>query len=192
MERLLGSKEKFCRRIGNLFVLFAFLTVILTGCALKNSDEYRDVISKLSEDEYYAFVELQDNTYPVLLVADGVYEFDEKIQAAIFVTIYYVIDGEILSVGEIQSGGTAYPISSKEDGIYTAGHHNIVRYTIDDKTGELIAAEYAAEEFSEDADDASYYYTSQGVTEQVKDRAQMDIMFEQYEKAEVINFVKRD
>lgn len=165
----------------------------MTGCTSSNGNEvYNDFISGLSEDQYYAFAELEGLTYPVLLVADGVYEFDSETLATFFCDVYYVKDGEVIFLGTIRSDGTAYPIAYSKDGIYTAGHHYTGRYIVDEQTCELVLTEYAKEEFAEGTGDETYFYTSNDVTEQVSDRTELEALFEKYNNAEVVNFIKKN
>ena len=50
-------------------------------------------------------------SHPVLLVASQVYDDGMGNQAAIACDVYYLVDGKIKNIGQIESFGTAYPIA---------------------------------------------------------------------------------
>lgn len=177
--------------------MFLLPTVfLLTGCTSSKESTsgltapYNDILSGLSEDQYYAYAELEGLTYPVLLVTDGVFEFDQETQASFFCDVYYIKSDEPILLGTVQSEGTAYPVSYDKEGIYTAGHHYTAKYNINETTCALMTVEYALEEFTESAENGIYFYTVNGVTEQVADRTKLDALFEKYENAPVVNFSK--
>jgi hypothetical protein len=45
--------------------------------------------------------------------------------------IYYPVDNIITFFGSVCSGGTAYPIAADKTGIYTAGGHEVSKYSLD-------------------------------------------------------------
>lgn len=165
------------------------LIIFQVGCASDQTNErYDQFISQLPEEQYYAFAELESAAYPVLLVTDQVYEYEEGVQAAISCEVYYLQEGEVVSIGEISSEGTAYPIRFSDQGVYTAGHHYAGKYNVDEKQGVLSLEEYAEEVFEEGTGKETYFYTINGVTENVENTQKLEMLFEQYEEAEVLNF----
>lgn len=182
------------KKIRNLFMFLLPTVFLITGCASSEkgvsglTTHYNDIISGLAENQYYAYAELEGLTYPVLLVTDGVFDFDQETQASFFCDVYYIKSDEPVLLKTVTSEGTAYPISYDKEGIYTAGHHYTAKYNVDEATCELVTVEYAIEEFAKDTGDEMYFYTMNGVTEQTADRTALDSLFEKYENAAVVNF----
>jgi len=83
------------------------------------------------EKYYYSFLELVGYDYPILLLSNGVYKFNNESEVALWIDIYYPVNNEITNFGNISSNGTAYPISANTTGIYTAGGHEVTKYRLD-------------------------------------------------------------
>ena len=98
------------------------------------------------------------------------------------------VGDKVVSIGEISSEGTAYPICFSDKGVYTAGHHYVSKYNVDENTMNLLLEEYAEEVFEEGTGKETYFYTINGVTENVENCQKLEMLFEQYEAAEVLNF----
>lgn len=178
------------KKISQMCICLMMLMIIfLVRCASNQTDEtYNKFISQLAEKQYYAFAELESIAYPVLLITDQVYEYEEGVQAAISCEVYYIKDGKIVAIGEISSEGTAYPVSCSDQGIYTAGHHYVEKYQVDEDLGILTSEENAEEVFEEGTGKETYFYTINGVKESVENRQKLEMLFEQYEKADMLNF----
>ena len=101
------------------------------------SNEFLKNFNCQGEKYYYSFVELVGYDYPILLLSNGVYKFINQGEVAMGTDIYYPINNEITRLGNIDSDGTAYPISADKSGIYTAGGHNVAKYSLDVKNGKL-------------------------------------------------------
>lgn len=86
---------------------------------------------------------------PVTLAASQVYDDGLGHQISICCDVYYPIDGERMKIGQVLSGGTAYPVAYDEKGIYAAAGHELVRYVVDETLGVLRAAERLCEKFDE-------------------------------------------
>lgn len=105
-----------------------------------NTDVYDEFLKNFNcqgEKYYYSFIELDGYDYPILLLSNGVYKFTNHGEVAMGTDIYYPINNEITRLGNIDSDGTAYPISADKSGIYTAGGHNVAKYSLDVKNGKL-------------------------------------------------------
>ncbi len=163
----------------------------LYGCGKgKQEDVYDTVISSLTQEQSYAYVEIGEDALPLLLVADGTYDYGEGIQAAIACNVYYAWDGKVQDLGEIASDGTAYPISFDQDGIYTAGGHYVARYLPDAQNKKLAVVEFASEVFDEDGN-ASYTSSNQEGEEQTDgDSSVLDALFEKFGNAKAVDFGK--
>ncbi|MCR5746885.1 MAG: hypothetical protein K6G03_04185 [Lachnospiraceae bacterium] len=158
--------------------------------------------SKVDLSKYATFTKLVDDLKPemafanakiddidVLLVASGSYDNLDGNQAAIDADIFmYDKDGKVVYLGRVESAGTATPLAIKDGKLFTGGPHFITRYTI--KDGKVVAEETAYEEFDESGN-ATYYYGSKAGTEaeKVDDDSNMLKMLEEYDKAEVVNFL---
>lgn len=170
-----------------ILAFFVCILIIQSCQGGMNTEPYDDFIANLEDEKFYAFVSLEENAYPVLLVADGVYECDD-IQAAFYCSVYYVTEEQVALLGSIRSEGTAYPISSDKTGLYTMGHHYVKRYIVDEEQGELVLAEYAEEVFQEGTGAESYFYAAEDKTKQVEDRSVLEAMAEKYFDAEIADF----
>ncbi len=107
---------------------------------IENIDVYDEFLKNFNcegEKYYYSFIELVSYDYPILLLSNGVYKFINQGEVAMGADIYYPINNEITRFGNIGSDGTAYPISADKSGIFTAGGHNVAKYSLDVKNGKL-------------------------------------------------------
>ena len=101
---------------------------------LENTDIYDKFLKNFDcqgEKYYYSFIELDSYDYPILLLSNGVYKFNNESEVALWTDIYYPVNNEITMFGNINSNGTAYPISADATGIYTAGGHEVTKYSLD-------------------------------------------------------------
>ncbi len=107
---------------------------------VKNSDIYYEFLTDFNcqgEEYYYAFIQLAGYDSPILLLSDAVYTDNHEYKVAMGTDIYYPVNNQITRFGSIGSDGTAYPISADKSGIFTAGGHNVAKYSLDDKNGKL-------------------------------------------------------
>lgn len=166
-------------------------------------NSYEDLIASLSEDQAYAFWQAEELAEPVLLVATGTYEID-GCNAAIDCSAYCMEDGRVRLMGEICSGGTAYPLAWDGEAIYAAGGHFVERYVPDgegalvlDNAVRYIAAEESyrmvrsaevTENFTRDGD---VFYSKNGERlEEEEGEALLLKLFDVYHEAEIFDFVK--
>lgn len=157
--------------------------------------------SAVDMSQFATFTRLVDYLYPgmayanvalndvdVLLVADGCYDNLDGNHAAIDSSVFiYDKDGNVAYLGTVQSGGTANPLAVKDGNLYAAGHHFVMKYTVEN--GKLAVKETAFEEFDTDGN-AAYYYgtTADGQYSQVEDDSFLNRLFEEAMEAEIIDF----
>lgn len=171
-----------------LFLGIIISVITAVGCGKEEGEaDYASVLSGLSEDQFYAYADLEGNDLPVLLVSDGKYTYEEGIEASIACEVYYIWDGKAERIGKIESAGTAYPVCYDKEGIYAAGGHFVRKYVIDHEKRQLVPAEYAEELFQENGD-AVYTYYDRQVEKQAEDDSYLNGMREKYEEASVVDF----
>ena len=91
-------------------------------------DSFDEIINQLEEGEGYAYIDIagyDGSDYgQILAVTDGTYGWDDDTSAAISVCLYAACGymeggyagGKPVNIGDVQTGGTAYPIRLSEDG----------------------------------------------------------------------------
>ncbi|MCR4589300.1 MAG: hypothetical protein K5668_00580 [Lachnospiraceae bacterium] len=128
----------------------------------------------------YANIKLGDTD--VFLVSSGTYNADENVKGAIDASIFMYNDkGEIVYLGNVSSGGTAYPLMIADGCLFTGGHHYVDKTTV--KDGKLVTVENASETFDTDGN-ATYYYGS----EKTEDDKELTRLFDEYFKGETVEF----
>ena len=139
------------------------------------------------ENGYSATIEIGASA-PVTLVASQVYEDGFGHQVSIDCAVYYMVDGERKKIGQVLSGGTAYPIAYDEKGIYAASGHELVRYVVDENLGVLRAEEILREKFDENSD---IVYTHQ-VDDEIWVITEEEYLeeYRKYPAGQVVNFLK--
>lgn len=149
---------------------------------------YDEILAQVSESEKAAFVELNGLELPVLLVSGETYKHTVCTDVAMGCSIYAYIENEVINLGDIYSGGTAYPISADDSYIYAAAGHCCHKYKIDIEKRELVVQEVAAEKFGENAT-PTYYYGNEETEEQiVPDNSYLERLFDEYKEADIVAF----
>ena len=144
---------------------------------------FTELVNDLRPGMGYANVTL-DGT-DVLLVSEGCFN-NEGVNAAIDSSIFmYDENGAVVYLGKVSAGGTAYPLAVSDGKLYVASHHDICKKTVTDK--KLVVAEEAFEDFYRDGS-VTYYYGADDGYYKVDDDSLLTSMFEELEKAEVIEF----
>lgn len=116
------------------------INIVPVNKNIENTDVYDEFLKNFNcqgKKYYYSFIELVGYDYPILLLSNGVYKFKNQGEVAMGTDIYYPINNEITRFGNIDSDGTAYPISADKSSIFTAGGHNVARYSLDVKNKKL-------------------------------------------------------
>ena len=113
---------------------------------------------------YVAYAQMEMDGISIFLVSDGSYQ-DGDHTYAISCDVYCVgADAAPEKLGSLESGGTAYPLSSGADGIYVTSGHSIEVYTIDAANGKLGLARSNTEVYDENGNATYYRLDDQGQT----------------------------
>lgn len=113
---------------------------------------------------YVAYAQMEMGGTSIFLVSDGSYQ-DGDHTYAISCDVYRVgADAAPEKLGSLESGGTAYPLSSGADGIYVTSGHSIEVYTIDAANGKLGLARSNTEVYDENGNATYYRLDDQGQT----------------------------
>lgn len=150
---------------------------------------YDSVISGLKDNQYYAFADA-GRDYDVLLVTDGVYEYDENTMGAIDATVYGLDpDGKVVELGTVFSDGTAYPISVYDGCLMYGGNHHMAMTFV--KDGNFITKKHAEEVFDENGNATyGYFDYDEHFEGEVFNNSKLMEMYDNFGKATVINFNK--
>ncbi len=117
-------------------------------------ESYDEIISLLENGEGYAYIKLDGYDGDVLAITDMLYAWDEDTSAAISVSLYtpcgYIEGNPIYDIGDVQTGGTAYPIRLSEDGtLYVCNNRTFSKLKVSEQ-GLLYYAEKTNIVYSED------------------------------------------
>lgn len=113
---------------------------------------------------YVAYAQMEMDGTSIFLVSDESYQ-DGDHTYAISCDVYCVgADAAPEKLGSLESGGTAYPLSSGADGIYVTSGHSIEVYTIDAANGKLGLARSNTEVYDENGNATYYRLDDQGQT----------------------------
>ena len=137
----------------------------------------------------YANVDVGDVN--CFFVTSGTYDNLDGNMAGIDATIFTYDDGDLVELGKICSGGTAYPIAAKDGYIYTASNHWICKYVIGDDN-ELAIMEKASVTYDENGNGTYFYESEDGGDYSNIDSAYaeeiMNLLFEEMGDADIISF----
>ncbi|MBE5845331.1 MAG: hypothetical protein E7302_14360 [Butyrivibrio sp.] len=152
---------------------------------LSKYDTFTKMLDDFKTGMGYANIPLGDTD--VFLASTATYPLVDGQENAIDASLFiYDENGSIVYLGKIEAGGTAYPLAVADGCIYTCGHHSITKSTV--KDGKLVKVEEAIEDFDSDGN-ASYTYQNEDKgLETVEDNSELTRMFDEYEKAEPIEF----
>ena len=159
-------------------------------------DSYDDVISKLSPENAYAFVNVMGADEQVLMITESTYDNLDGNMATIDASVYMEKDGKARCVGNVISYGTAYPISLSDDGkVYSGGNHEVDISCICPETNGIMSLVYAYETFDEEGN-ATYggfirdkaSLEDDGVSIAEDDASVLPKLYEDYSTAKPINF----
>ncbi len=147
---------------------------------------FTEIVDSLNPEMAYANATISETD--VLLVASGSYDNMDGNQAAIDSAVFmYDSEGNIAYLGDVECGGTAMPIAVLDGNLFVGGNHFITKYAITD--GELVIAESAYEEYDASGN-ATYFYASEGSEyETVDSDSDLLRLYEEYENAEVVNYM---
>lgn len=151
-------------------------------------EKFDSIISQLKPGQAYALADMCTD-YDVLLVSDdGVYDFDGT-NAAINATIYGLDEeGNVVELGEANSGHTAYPISVYDGCLLVGNNCGVYMYYVDTNTNDIFTRKTAQVYYE---DQVPYYYYSDMETQYeglVDDDSRLNEMYDLYNEAVVVNF----
>ncbi len=143
-------------------------------------------------EAYWAGIEgLADgeHAYPIILATEDVYDNGDGTMASMIADLYVLTEEGLIKLGEISSGGTAYPLSYSKAGIFMNSGHTGSRCTINTKTWELEIAESVAVSYDENGTDTFTY--SLGDKTQESNEEEFLAFFDKYmPESVVVNFME--
>ena len=154
----------------------------ISGC-----DTFTQIVNKLDKGMGYANVKIGDTD--VLLISEGTYEWDTDVDAAIDAQMFIYGEDDIIYLGTVMAGGTAYPLAVKDGYLYVGGNHFMTKYLVDN--GFLIKVEEGYVKYDKDGNDTYYYETCNAVFEKYDEataKSNFEELFNEQADAEVINF----
>ncbi len=162
---------------------------------------YDEIISLLENGQGYAIVQIEGADQEVLAVTDMTYAWDEDTAAAIDVSFYLpcgYIDGHpVLNIGNVSTGGTAYPVRLSDDGIlYVCNNRTFSKLKVE-MTGLLYYAEKTNLSYSEDGTATIEGFTSEdGGLSDAKPKTdvttvdEFNAMFDDLDDVPILKFTK--
>ena len=160
----------------------------ITGC-----DTFTQIVDKLKAGQGYANVTIGDKD--VLLVSTGTYDYDGDGSkfAAIDADVYeYDKDGNILYLGYVECGGTAYPLAVKNGILYVGNNHGMKKMTITEF--DILAVDENAYVEYDSEGKGTYYYTSELRTvnedpdAKFADDSKLNEFYADYDAADMVEF----
>ena len=154
----------------------------ISGC-----DTFTQIVNKLYKGMGYANVKIGDTD--VLLISEGTYEWDTDVDAAIDAQMFIYGEDDIIYLGTVMAGGTAYPLAVKDGYLYVGGNHFMTKYLVDNCF--LIKVEEGYVKYDKDGNDTYYYETCNAVFEKYDEataKSNFEELFNEQADAEVINF----
>lgn len=187
------------KRHRKIVTYMSVILIMLAAVGLMGSRKAEDLDAVLRDaghtyvcripEKYWAGIEGlgdEEKACPIILGTDDVYDNLDGSMTTIWATLYCLSEDGLKEIGEISSGGTAYPLQYDQTGIYLCSNHAGNRLRINTKTWELEIAERAAVEYSEDLQER-YYYERDGEIHD-SDEEEFVMFFEQCSDAVVMDF----
>lgn len=139
-------------------------------------DTFTQIVDqKLTDGMGYANVTVGDAD--LLLVSSGAFDNLDGKMAAIDATAFEYKDGIPTKIGTLCSGGTAYPLSIKDNYLYSASNHWVCKYAIANDT--LMIMEKAAVNYDENGNGTYTYESDDGGDYSNIDSAEAEKIFNQ-------------
>ena len=107
---------------------------------LRALEMYKDKLEEAPKEMYYAFADMDEDFDALLLTEkeDDVFTDNEGNHYAVGAAVYAPDkDGNIISYGRVESGGTAIPLSIKDRKIYHGNHSELFTSTLNKDNGEI-------------------------------------------------------
>ena len=184
-----GERRMKKYNYGHLLLILVMVMFLLSGCgnsgAENNEEMYGDIIAGLGDEEQFSLRDIGEKN-DVLFTTDMTYDDDNGHDAALYCRVYYCVDGTIYTLEQIESLGTAYPVSYGDKCMYTAGEHCVAVDEFDRKNLRWRSSQYE-ETFDADGN-ASYMRTGEdGMKENVAEKDYLEV-WEAYGESTVVNF----
>ncbi len=141
---------------------------------IEGCDTFTQIVDRKLEDGMgYTNVRIGDED--VLLVSSLCFDNGDGFMAAIDAEIFrYTEDGFIEEIGQVASGGTAYPLSLQDNKLICGSNHWFARFTIEE--GQLVLTDQIWAEYAENETDNTFYrYIAEG--EKVLEKLQNEDTF---------------
>ncbi len=140
-----------------------FIKQVSNECApeidFSDCDTFTDMLNKKKITAGMGYANITVGDVDVFAVTSGTYDNMDGNMAGIDATLFTYDDGNIVELGKICSGGTAYPIATKDGYIYTASNHWVCKYVIGDDNS-LQIMEKASVVYDTDGN-GTYFYESE-------------------------------
>ena len=107
---------------------------------LRALEMYKDKLEEAPKEMYYAFADMDEDFDALLLTEkeDDVFTDNEGNHYAVGAVVYAPDkDGNIISYGRVESGGTAIPLSIKDRKIYHGNHSELFTSTLNKDNGKI-------------------------------------------------------
>ena len=107
---------------------------------LRALEMYKDKLEEAPKEMYYAFADMDEDSDALLLTEkeDDVFTDNEGNHYAVGAAVYAPDkDGNIISYGRVESGGTAIPLSIKDRKIYHGNHSELFTSTLNKDNGKI-------------------------------------------------------
>ena len=152
---------------------------------------FTDLLNKGRVSTGMGYANITVGDVDVFVVAGATYDNLDGNMAGIDATLFTYDDGNIVELGKICSGGTAYPIATKDGYIYTASNHWVCKYVIGDDNS-LKIMEKASVVYDENGNGTYFYDSEDGGDYSKIDSAHaeeiMNQLYDEMGAAEIINF----
>ena len=172
-----------------------FIKQISNECApeidFTDCGTFTDMLNKKKITAGMGYANITVGDVDVFAVTSGTYDNMDGNMAGIDATLFTYDDGNIVELGKICSGGTAYPIATKDGYIYTASNHWVCKYVIGDDNS-LQIMEKASVVYDTDGNGTYFYESEDGGDYSQIDSAQaeeiMNQLYDEMGAADIINF----
>ncbi|WP_155840072.1 hypothetical protein [Butyrivibrio sp. MC2021] len=152
-------------------------------------DSFDDVISKLTEGQGYAYVQLSGEEEPLLAITDLVFLADNSASEA---CIYGMRDGKAANIGNVFGNGSAFPLRIENGIIYGGDNHRYETYFISDEWKSLMMKDYISDGVTEGSGQFVGFTRETCKYEDTKDftggQEQFDALIEAREQKPLIEF----
>jgi hypothetical protein len=153
----------------------------ITGC-----DTFTQIVDKKLE-KGMAYTNVKIGEEDVLVVTPKTFDDQNGHIASTGAALYIYKDGKPTFLGAIPgSGDTAYPLAVKDGILFMAGSSQVGKYTI--KAGKFIHVKTVYVDYDEEGNEGYYTYEGEADSELLDDDSMLNEFYDEYEKAEVLNF----